>query len=351
MKTKSGLLLGAALLLAGTLYAQIPGSNPTMGQSPAQAPMTDKEVITELKKGNTDQLLKDLSSRGVAFEMDADMEKRLRKAKATDDIIKAVTAAGPKERAAAQKAAALASGQIVVSKEETADFQALQGELDPDKAIALAEDYVKKYPSSEVLTYVYAFEAAAYANKGDAAKIVEFSEKSLQSKKDNLMSLLMVCDAIPTPQYIKDHGGDEDKQLTKAEAYSQAAMAAIDALKKLPNESDEDFAKRKAGYVATIHADLGLIHLDRAQEGLMGIDKQELAKAEAEYRLSVTGVDRPDASNYYRLGEACRIQGKLDEALAAFTKASELGQGVVKQYADQQVEAIKKAQAAAPAKQ
>jgi hypothetical protein len=31
-------------------------------------------------------------------------EKRLRKAKATDDVIKAVTAAGPKERAAAEKA-------------------------------------------------------------------------------------------------------------------------------------------------------------------------------------------------------------------------------------------------------
>jgi len=349
MKTKSGFLLLPALLLTGTLFAQAPGA-PTMGPGPGQGPMTDKEVISELKKGGTDQLLKDLSTRGVTFEMDADIEKRLRKAKATDDIIKAVTAAGPKEREAAAKAAAMGSGQIMVSQEETADFKALQSELDPDKAIALADAYTKKYPKSEVLSYVYAFVAGAYAMKNDAGKIVEYGEKSLDLKKDNLMSLLMVCDAIPAPQYITQHGADEEKQLTRAEGYAQAALAAIDALKKLPTESDEDFAKRKAGYVANVHADLGLIHLDRAQEGLMGLDKAELAKAEAEYRLSVTGVERPEPSNYYRLGEACRIEGKLDDALAAFTKASELGQGVVKQYADQQIEAVKKAQATAPAK-
>ena len=111
--------------------------------------MTEKEVITELKKDGADQLLKDLDKRGVAFEMDADIEKRLRKAKATDEVIKAVTSAGPKERAAAAKAAAMASGAVVLSPEESADFKALQTELDPDKAIALAEAFVQKHPKSE----------------------------------------------------------------------------------------------------------------------------------------------------------------------------------------------------------
>ena len=112
MKIKSVFLLGPALLLASTLFAQAQGA-PTMGPAVAPAPMTEKEVITELKKDGADQLLKDLDRRGVAFEMDADIEKRLRKAKATDQVIKAVTAAGPKERAAAAKAAAMASGAMV----------------------------------------------------------------------------------------------------------------------------------------------------------------------------------------------------------------------------------------------
>ena len=84
----------------------------------------------------------------------------------------------------------------------------------------------------------------------------------------------------------------------------------------------------------------------------MGLDKEELAKAEKEYRLAVTGTDHPDPSDYYRLGEAYRLQGKIDDAIAAFTKASEIGQGPVKQYAEQQIEMLKKAkaQSAAPAK-
>ncbi|MGO8786857.1 MAG: hypothetical protein ACLQVL_05665 [Terriglobia bacterium] len=344
MKTRFLLLLGPVLLLSSTLFAQAPTAAP--------APMTEKEVVAELKKEGADQLLKDLSARGVVFEMDADTEKRLRKAKATDQVIQAVTAVGPKERAAAAKAAALASGEVVVPPEESADLKALETELDPDKAIALSDAFVQKHPKSEVLTYAYAFEANAYQTKGDAAKIVEYGEKSLAIKKDNLMSLLLVAYALPTPQYINSHQADEEKQLSLAEGYIQDGFKAIDALKKLPNESDADFAKRKASYGSNLHADLGMVHLDRAQLGLMGLDKEELAKAEQEYHQAISTTDKPDPSDYYRLGEACRLQGKLDDAIAAFTKASELGQGAVKDYAQKQIEALKnaKAQQAAPAK-
>ena len=51
-----------------------------------------------------------------------------------------------------------------------------------------------------------------------------------------------------------------------------------------------------------------MIHLDRAQLGLMGLDQQELAKAEQEYRLAVTLTDKPEANDYYRLGETCKLE-------------------------------------------
>jgi tetratricopeptide (TPR) repeat protein len=284
--------------------------------------------------------------------MDADTEKRLRKAKATDDVIKAVTAAGPKERALAAKAAVEASGGAVLPPAEAADFKTLSTELDPDKAIALAEAFETKYPKSEVLSYAYSFEANAYQTKGDIVKIVDCAEKSLELKKDNLMSLLLAAYAIPTPQFMKLHAMDEPDQLAKAEAYAQTALQAIDGIKKLPNESDDAFAKRKAAFTSSIHADLGMIHLQRAQLGLMGMDKDELAKAEKEYQQAVTITDNPDPSDFYRLGEAYRLEGKIDDAIGAFTKASDAGGGPLKQFADQQIEALKKAKAqgAAPAK-
>jgi len=349
MRIKCGFLLGLALLLTSTLFAQgqgVPAKPPTV----APAPMTEKEVITELKKDGADQLLKDLTRRGVAFEMDADTEKRLRKAKATDDVIKAVTAAGPKERENAARAAAVSSGEIALPPDELAEYNALQSELDPDKVIALVEGFAQKHPKSQALSNAYAFEANAYQMKGDVGKIVEYAERSVDLKKDNVMSLGQLAFAIPTPQFIKMHGGDEDQQLNKAESYALAAIQAINDVKKPPNVPDADFAGRKAAFISEIHADLGMIHLDRAEEGLMGLDKQELAKAENEYRLAVTGTDHPDPSAYYRLGESCRLQNKVDDAIAAFTKASEIGQGPVKQYADDAIEKLKalKAQTGAP---
>jgi tetratricopeptide (TPR) repeat protein len=314
--------------------------------------MTEKDVVKELKSAGPDQVIKDVGQRGTDFDMTPEIDKRLRKAKATDQVIQAVTSAGPKARAAA-KAGAMGMGAPVLSSAEGRDFNAIRDELDPDKAIALSEDYLKKYPNSAALTYVYAFEANAYQQKGGVGKVVDFCEKSLDLKKDNLMSLIVVSAMIPQPQYLNLHEADKEKQLAAAETYAQEALTLIDKVPKQPNESDADFAKRKAEYAAGVHASLGMVHLDRAQLGLTGLDKDELAKAEQEYHTAVTTTEHPDSRDYYRLGETNAMEGKLDDAIAAFTKASELGQGtMIKQYADQQIDNLKKrkAQSAPPAK-
>ncbi|HXW15055.1 MAG TPA: hypothetical protein VEN79_11145, partial [Terriglobia bacterium] len=320
--------------------------------SVAQGPMNEKDVITELKKEGAAQLMKDVGARGVDFEMDPDIEKRLRKAKATDDVIKAVTAASPKGRAAAAKAAAAATGAMVLPPEEAADFKAVETELDPDKAIALAEAYVKKYPKSTALSYIYAFEGNAYENKNDVAKTVELAEKSIALKPDNLMSLLEAAYAIPQPQYTRLHGSDEESQLDKAESYAKDAIKAVDSLQKLPNEQDADFAARKGDYLASVHGDLGMIHLDRAQLGLMSIDTSELAKSVDEFKLATTLTQHPSGTDFYRMGEALKLLSKYNEAIAAFTRAGEIGPPVLKQYADQRIAELKKAMpaAGAPAK-
>ncbi len=354
MRSKYVILLAAAMLLTAAVWAQdLPTAGtptavaPTMGQSPEQGPLSVQDVVLALKKkGQAEQLKKDIGTRGVSFEVDEDTEKQLRKAKASDEMIAAIKAAGPKARAGKAKAAAIANGMSVVPPEEAAEFKALETELDPDKAIALAESYAKKYPQSEVLSFAYAFEANAYENKGDAPHTVDFAEKSLSLKSDNLMALLMICYALPQPQYIKVHQADEEKQLEKAEAYCSDAEKAINALKKRSDESDADFADRKAGYNSSLHADKGMIHLDRAQLGLMSVDTDELAKSVKEYNEAVSFA-RPQPTDYFRLGEANDMLGKTDDAIAAFTKASELGQGVLKQYADAKIAKLKASKGAA----
>jgi tetratricopeptide (TPR) repeat protein len=79
---------------------------------------------------------------------------------------------------------------------------------------------------------------------------------------------------------------------------------------------------------------------------LAGPDRAELAKAEEEFNTAVTTSSHPDPRDYYRMGEAYALDGKLDNALEAFTKASELGQGtLIKTYADQRIAEVKKKKA------
>jgi hypothetical protein len=61
----------------------------------------------------------------------------------------------------------------------------------------------------------------------------------------------------------------------------------------------------------------------------------------------VTSTAHPDPRDYYRMGEAYAMDGKWDDAIQAFTKAGDLGQGtLIKTYADQQIGEMKKKKAA-----
>jgi tetratricopeptide (TPR) repeat protein len=332
--------------------AQMQGQNPAQtGEKgkKAQGPagMTEKEVTKEIKSSPAETVIKDVKERGVDFDMTPDIEKKLRKAKATDEVVEAVRRAGPKVRAQTAKMS-MGQGQagtLDIPKEQAQAFDAIKGELDPDKAIALVADFAGKYPDSPLLTYVYSYGANGYQQKGDVDKAVEYLEKGLRLKPDNLMCLIMSLGMLPQPQYLNNHPADRDKILQEAMSEANRALQLIAQLPKQPNEADADYQKRLAQVASPVHGSLGMVHLDLGSEALGGPDKDELAKAEQEFKTAVA-TDRPDPTDYYRMGEAYKMEGKLDDAIGAFTKASEIGQGtMIKAYADRQVEELKKRKA------
>src|SRR5579859_325888 len=246
-----------------------------------------------------------------------------------------------------------ASTGPVVAPEEVKDYQAIGSELsaglDLDKVISLADDFEKKYPSSSMLSYVYTFQATAYQEKGDINKTVEAGEKSIKLNPDNLMSLILLAGMLPQPQLMQGSDLDKQKKLTDAEADASHALHLIDKIPKLANETDDQFKKRKDSLASEAHGALGMIHLQRATMTLTGgMDADELAKAAQEFKQAVVLTDHPTPQNYYRLGEVYAHENKLDDAIAAFSKASEIGQGSgIQQIADQQIEELKKRQAQA----
>ena len=311
--------------------------------------LSEKDVTKEIKNNPAETVIKEVKERGVDFEMTPAIEKKLRKANATDAVVEAVRQAGPKERAQAAKAAmgGAPSGTMQVPPEQNQAYGAITTELDPDKVIALGDDFAKKYPDSTLLSYVYSFEANAYRQKGDVDKTVDLCDKSLKANPDNLMALIISIGMMPQPQYLNSHSADRERILQEALNEANHALDLISKrITKKADESDADYQKRLAEIESQVHGPLGMIHLEMATGGLVGPDKAELEKAEHEFTTAVTTTSRPDPSDYYRLGEAYKMDGKLDDALQAFTKASELGQGtMIKTFADQQIGEIQKIKA------
>ena len=232
---------------------------------------------------------------------------------------------------------------MAVSPAEDQAFRSIPKELVPEKTLQLVEEFAKTYPKSTFLSFAYLFGANALQVKGDLAQTLVYLDKSLEANPDNILSLVMKATLLPQPQMLK--GGDDvkTKRLTEAEEVANKALKLIDQIPKSPQETDELLAKRKAMLAAGAHSALGLMHLQRAWMALEGPDKAELATAEQEYRTSVTSVANPAPEDYYRLGETLVIENKLPQALAAFTKASELGAAIgLKAYADKKIEEIKK---------
>jgi tetratricopeptide (TPR) repeat protein len=286
-----------------------------------------------------------VEQRGVAFELTPEIDKQLRKAKASDAVMEAVKKGTPTARAEH----AAASGSLVASEAEQRDMLAVQNELNPEAALQLAGEFEQKYPKSPLLTYVQAFAAAQYEQKGDAANVIAQCEKSLALKGDNLMALLIIAHMLPQQQSVRS--GNVEQKLDKAEKYASQALELIAGLSAQPSESPDQFASRKASYLKEMHSALGMVHFQRAMQSLGQPDQEELTKAEAEFDTAVTISGQPAPSDYYRLGEIRTHLKKFDAAIEAYTRCLELDQsGGIKAYAEAAVAELQKKKGQAPAK-
>jgi len=348
-------MLGLVFLVMATACASV-------AQGPPQTPLTEKEVIDLLKsKQPPAQTTAIIEQRGVAFELTPEIEKQLRKAKADDQFINVVKNAAPAARAARFSAA----GAMQVSPEESQSYETIRGELDPDRTLQLVKEFETKYPDSKLLTVVYTCAAYAWRQKAAMApndaerksalnSVLEYGEKSLKLKPDNLLSLLIMAAMLPQSQLGRNADLDKGQKLAQAEGYAQQAIQLIDQLTMQPGQTDEQFQRAKAEVAWEPHSALGMIHLERSLMALQPPDKEELAKAEQEYQMAVSMASRPLPQDYFRLGEVRTMLNKVDGAIEAFTKAGELGQGtLIKTYADQKVQELskRKAQMQPPAKQ
>jgi tetratricopeptide (TPR) repeat protein len=309
---------------------------PVMAQEAQQPLLTQDEVRDLIKKNknNQDAVFKTVDDRGVDFDLNRDIEKKLRKAGADDNMLQAIWKAGPTSRTAKMSSLTSLSGaQLRATYEEAMGYQTMENEMDPDRRLGMVAEFEKRFPESQLMSYVYTQAAKAYQQKLDLNNLLTYGEKSLKLDPDNIFSLLMVAITLPQPRMLQGSAAEITQRLSLAETYANRALKLIDNVPSQPNETPEQLQKRKASLASDAHTALAMVCMERDQT----------EKAAEEFKTAISLTAKPNAQLYFRLGEVYANEGKNKEAIEAFTKASELDQGtVLRQYAAERIEALKK---------
>ena len=199
------------------------------------------------------------------------------------------------------------------TQEELDAYQKFMSEQKPDEQIRLIEDFLLKYPNTELKEYAYQAATQAYQVKNDYAKVLTYGELTLQENENNLVALLVLASAIPERTAKTDI--DKETKLTEAEQYAKRGLEVLSKLSIPPNLTEQQWGEIKKDAESTPHAALGMIALIR----------EDFPKAESEFKMAAEMAAKPDPVTFYRLGLCYSFEKKYDPALEALDRASASG--------------------------
>lgn len=201
-----------------------------------------------------------------------------------------------------------------VSAEEDAAFKTFNDAPndDPGKKDQSANDFLQKYPQSRYRADVYSWQVKYYFSVGKIDEMEVAADKELALAPNDAQTLAIVGSALP--RKMNASTPDPEKRLEKAEQASQKALDLLPTFPKPANMSDEMFAKAKDQTAAMAYSGLGLVAFRRGKFG----------DAIAPLQKAVQLDPQPDPVNYYLLGICNEKTAHFDDAVADFTKCSEL---------------------------
>lgn len=326
---------GKALVAAGLALALVLCLRTRVVAQTEQPKLTEDDVIHLIKqsKGDLKALAATLQQRAVDFNLDAKIEKKLRKAGAIDEIIQDIYRASPAGQTARKSILTSATGaQLEASSEEGMALQTMVAETDPDRRLRMVSEFERQFPDSKITSYVYTQAALAYQEKGDFNNAVSTGEKSLKIDPDNVSSLLVVASSLTEPAMVAGSDSEKTTRLTEAAADANHALKLIAGMPKAANETDEEAQERKNELASDAHYSLGMVRLLQDDPGT----------AAGEFKTAISLTAQPHPQYYYRLGDAYSSGGKNTEAIDAFTKAAGLGKGtVMEQLAQKRIDELK----------
>jgi hypothetical protein len=142
----------------------------------------------------------------------------------------------------------------------------------------------------------------------DAAKMMEYGEKALGFKPDDLNTLMMLSNVMAERPPANE--AEKTKHMARAEALAKLAMTELPKFTSSP-EAARLTAEQKSELTAQMHYTLGLIYLHQKKYG----------PSQAEFLTSIKN-NAKDPIAYYRLGIAYVQDTKTDQAMEALAKSA-----------------------------
>jgi tetratricopeptide (TPR) repeat protein len=226
----------------------------------------------------------------------------------------------------------------VRDSKEASEYKAF-GSIPADqsaKKIKAGENFLKKYPDSQLRPQVYSQLTVLYIQAGDPDKGFAAGSSAVQlNPKDmrtmGILSQTMARSVTPTTP-------DTAQRLDQAEKYGKEALAVAPTLTKPEGVADDVFSNAKNEALAMAHSGLGLVDVQRGKFAEAIPDLQQAAQLDA----------GKDPTNFYLLGVANQNTGHYSDAATAFAQCAQAPgnlQATCKSGAD---EAKKRASAASP---
>jgi tetratricopeptide (TPR) repeat protein len=148
---------------------------------------------------------------------------------------------------------------------------------------------------------------SCYQQLNNAEKTIEYGDKALKQKPDDLISLLTVSSVLA--EKAPEGENEKEEQMKRALDLGKKASDMVTALVSGPGGAQMR-EEQKAGLVSQAHQTVGLANLHL----------KKLGDAEKEYLLAIA-AKKDDPISYYRLGLAYAQDRKNDQAMEALAKS------------------------------
>ena len=192
---------------------------------------------------------------------------------------------------------------------------AISGGAASEKA---ADDFVTKYPNSELKSYLYSKAMHEYQVENNPPKMLATGEKVLQFDPDNPIALVLTATIMA--DQLKQADTDTDKE-GRAKAVAAIKKNSAHALETInsdfapgANVTPEQVVAYKKSLESMAHSALGILALKTDDD--VGAEKELKAAAAA-------NTGQPDPYIWYHLALAQDHQKKYADALVSINQASQ----------------------------